>query len=100
MTSAIVNAINSLRRLDIDKSELDPDDLGPDLENPTIGHPIAHAQVIALSRLLRKLHNSIDDAGTSCHLDDLLRGSRIYYEPPKPKAEPVSLVKKGFPSAF
>ncbi|KAL8721742.1 MAG: hypothetical protein Q9225_001640 [Loekoesia sp. 1 TL-2023] len=93
MTGAIVNAINSLRRLDIGKSELDPDGLGPDLENPAIGHPIAHVQVVALSRLLRRFHNSIDDAGTSCHLDDLLRGSRIYYEPPKPKAEPSNEYK-------
>ena len=69
----------------------------PPLDNPAIGNPISHGQIIALSKFLRKAENETVDRGSpasqvhaSYHLDDLLRGARIYTRPPKPKAEPVS----------
>ncbi|KAL8635103.1 MAG: hypothetical protein Q9228_007374, partial [Teloschistes exilis] len=49
--------------------------------------------VIALSKLLKKLHTLHKGSDIQYHLDDLLRGSRIYHEPPKPKAEPTSQYK-------
>lgn len=55
-----------------------------------VGDPIGHDEVIAISRLL-KTHN--EQKGTESvpfRLEDLLRGSRIFLEPPKPTAEPVS----------
>lgn len=69
----------------------------PSLEKPAQGKPITHGQIIAISKTLKettidatngKLHNQV-----SYHLDDLLRGSRVYVEPPKPKAEPTSEYK-------
>ena len=91
MTDAMVNSLSYLRTHQIDKSKLDPDNLGPDLQHPAIGHQIAHFQVIALSKHLQTLSHTTQDVSVSYHLDDLLRGSRIHYEPVKSKAEPVSL---------
>lgn len=91
MTSAMVDAIHTIRSHKIDKSDLDLDNQGPSLSDPAIGRQIAHTQVIELSKLLRKSHSSLEKPGIPYHLDDLLRGSKIYDEPPHPKAEPVSL---------
>lgn len=56
--------------------------------------PISHETVIRISQRIQELSlTSTPDemlALPRYHLDDLLRGSRIYIEPPKPKAEPVS----------
>lgn len=91
MTSAIVDGIHIVRNHEIDMSGWDLDNRGPNLLDPSIGHPITHTQVITLSRLLREARGSLDRAEIKHHLDDLLRGSKIYNEPPQPKAEPVSL---------
>ena len=65
----------------------------PLLDQPATGNPITHGQIIAISKALKeiktdalngKLHTMV-----SYHLDDLLRGSKVYVDPPKPKAEPV-----------
>ena len=65
----------------------------PSLDQPAIGNPITHGQIIAISNALQKTktdsNNATFDSMVSYHLDDLLRGSRVYIEPPKPKAEPV-----------
>ena len=70
----------------------------PEVNEPAPGKPISHSQVIALSRCLRAHLNRARDTSLDnhvdspvCDLDTLLRGSRVYVEPPKPKAEPVSL---------
>jgi hypothetical protein len=39
-------------------------------------------------------HDLIDNV-VSHHLDDLLRGTRVYVEPPKPKVEPVTMQSPG-----
>lgn len=91
ITAAMVDAITFLHDLDIDRSDLHYDDLAPDLEDAAVGRPIAHTQVIALSKLLRKIPRSEHGNAVQYRLDDLLRGSRTYYDPsPKPKTEPVS----------
>lgn len=87
MTAAIVAAVKACQELD--KAFLDLDgDTEPSLDDPAIGNPISHTQVLALSKSLKK-HRELQSS-ISSHLDELLRGSKIYYEPHKPKAEPVS----------
>ena len=65
----------------------------PSLEQPAIGNPITHGQIISISKTLKEIKtNATDSSGEDkvpYHLDDLLRGSKVYVEPPKPKAEPV-----------
>lgn len=70
----------------------------PSLEAPAVGNPISHAQIIAISRCLRQRSETASDQPPSNsdllishHLDELLRGSKVYVEPPKPRAEPVRL---------
>ncbi|RAL62062.1 hypothetical protein DID88_002549 [Monilinia fructigena] len=59
----------------------------PLLANPRIGNPISHSQIIDLWRDLKKQDPSLFT------LELLLRGSRVYVPPPKPKAEPTSEYK-------
>ena len=65
----------------------------PSLDQPAVGNPITHGQIIAISRTLREIKTDTSngklEAMVSYHLDDLLRGSKVYIDPPKPKAEPV-----------
>lgn len=90
MTAAMVDGLKALRHYNIDTSELRHNDL-PNLEDAAIGHPIEHAQVISLSKHLKKARISHDIGNVPFHLDDLLRSSRLHNEPPKPRDEPVSL---------
>ena len=98
MTQAIVKAIDFLEEKNIQLSAPDTEGEHPTLKNPTIGKPISHGQVITISRQLREYfyggsEESLSRNNTSIkhHLDDLLRGSRLYVEPLKPKTEPVGV---------
>ena len=62
-----------------------PKSTEPSLENPKVGNPISHGQVIDLSKELKALGMQ------PCNLDILLRGSWIYMPPPPPKLEPVRI---------
>lgn len=55
-----------------------------------VGDPISHSQLIHLSTVLKKAQplNGSNEHG----LDSLLKGSKIYLSPPKPKPEPVSCI--------
>ena len=69
----------------------------PSLDQPVEGNPISHGQLIEVSKRLKQIREEAEDReahndNVICHLDDLLRGSRIYVEPPKPKVEPVSML--------
>ena len=76
MTQAMVEA---LRNDDGESGEtIEPKVEDPSLDNPAIGKPISHGQILELYK-----RTSI------YHLDDLLRGSKVYIEPPKPKPEQV-----------
>ncbi len=86
ITPAVVAAVQAYSQLHELPDELD-DACEPSLSDPAIGNPISHTQLIAISKVLKE-HNK-EESSLSCHLDELLRGSRIYYEPPKAKAEPV-----------
>ena len=63
------------------------------LDNPQIGTPISHEHVINLAKRLRALAKEPSDGSPdhvpSCRLEQLLRGARVYVEPPTPKSEPV-----------
>jgi hypothetical protein len=58
----------------------------PSLSDPKVGNPISHGQVIDLSKQMRT------EALQPSRLEELLRGSRIYIPPPKPKPESVSVI--------
>lgn len=69
----------------------------PSLDQPVEGNPISHGQLIEISEKLKQINEEAEgreaqDYNVICHMDDLLRGSRIYLEPPKPKVEPVSML--------
>lgn len=93
ITPAILQALQELR-----DREQHPEALAgasePSLDQPATGNPITHGQIIAISKALEReirvgATNGNFDAQVSYHLDDLLRGCKVYVEPPKPKAEPV-----------
>lgn len=93
MTTSIVEAIKYLEKSGEKAFDAAFDESEPLLKDSSVGRPISHGQIIAISKSLRSLNqNSVNDGSTavpSHKLDDLLRGSRVYVEPPKPKAEPV-----------
>ena len=63
------------------------------LDNPQVGAPISHEQIINLAKTPRALAGLSSDGSQdhmpSCRLEHLLRGARVYVEPPKPKSTPV-----------
>lgn len=100
MTSAIVAALEAVDRLHLDLGDIeDLRDIesvrvsGRSLGNHAIGNPIGHEHIVAISKLLRNHNENYSTISVPYHLDDLLRGSRIYQESPKPKAEPTSSYK-------
>lgn len=90
MTLEIVRALERLQN-DGHIAELCED---PPSNEPAVGKPISHEQIIAISKILKSTNENAQDeqnAGyVSHHLDSLLRGSQIYIEPPKSKKEPVA----------
>lgn len=86
MTSATVAAIQACQKLGQSVDWLNATS-EPSLVDPAVGKPVSHAQLLAISKFLRE--HLEQGSSISYHLDELLRGSRIYYEPPRPKAEPV-----------
>ncbi len=89
-TQAIVEAFELLRQCEAAKCESGWSDLGSRPADLAIGDPITHTQVIAISKLLKKVRDPIDSSAVPHHLDYLLRGSKLYQETPEPKQEPVS----------
>lgn len=100
MTSAIVAAVQTCHDLaDAEQmSKLQPPS-EPSLSDPELGKPISHGQLIDIAEFLKARLNTPDDTNDqpvneeqrpSFRLNDLLRGSRVYIPPPKPKPEPVS----------
>lgn len=88
-TLAMLEAVNLLQQCESANNEVDGNDLGSGFTDLATGDPITHAQVIAISKLLRKSRGLPDDFLASHRLEHLLRGSRVYSTPPKPKEEPV-----------
>ncbi|KAL8797494.1 MAG: hypothetical protein Q9195_000310 [Heterodermia aff. obscurata] len=90
ITPALVTAINAIRDGHLDLTVTDGE-IDSTLGSPKVGDPITHRQILAVSKSLKR------QIGVSSpvpfHLDELLRGSRIYNEPPEPKAGPTSEYK-------
>lgn len=70
----------------------------PSLDKLELGKPISHEQLVKLSKILRSHHahveskearSDVEDEEVAYHMNDLLRGSQLYYPPPPPKPEPV-----------
>lgn len=67
----------------------------PSLDNVTECDPISHSQILGITRHLREqaaLGQELDfesEVRPSYHLDDLLRGARVFIPPARPEAEPV-----------
>jgi hypothetical protein len=90
MTSTIVEALEKLQINTEEQAEKTSPEISqgavenePSLELPSVGNPISHSQVLHLSRTLKS---------SNCHpyhLDELLRGCKVYIAPPPPKKKPV-----------
>ncbi|KAL8669236.1 MAG: hypothetical protein Q9168_006163 [Polycauliona sp. 1 TL-2023] len=89
----MIRAVKLLFMRDAAKDESDWEDLKPGLADLAVGDPITHTQAIAVSKLLRQADEPSFEPSVPYHLDDLLRGSMLYHEPPKPKQEPTSEYK-------
>ena len=88
ITPALVSAINVIHDGHLDHTMTD-DEIDSTLGSPKVGDPITHQQILAIYKSSRRQIGL--SPSVLFHLDELLRGSRIYHEPPKPKAEPVRL---------
>jgi len=86
------NLVQALVQLEDSSTPLEICD-DPPLDRPAVGKPISHEQIWAVSKSLKQLNeehrNAHSDDAVSHLLDSLLRGSRVYIEPPKPRNEPV-----------
>jgi len=95
MTPAIIEALRAYHANppSLTKDSVEPSELC--LENAAEGNPISHGQILEISRHLQEqatLREELDfQSGVRplFHLDDLLRGSRVFIPPARPKTEPV-----------
>lgn len=82
MNTSVVEAIKAIQPMNNDGDQLRRDG-EPSLEEPAVGNPIAHGQVVEVWKRLR-------DAGNAEYsLEALLRGAKVYVPPPKPKQAKV-----------
>lgn len=94
MTASIVEALKQLDEATAQQvlrsSRDDEDDASqePSLEDPAVGKPITHGQILDIWK------RSINEAKSACSLEDLLRGATIYVPPPPPKPEPSDEYKQ------
>lgn len=93
MTPAVAAAVKVY--LNSDEHEQRPDE--PSLDAPEAGNPIAHGQLINISKYLkahpeRSKGKGSDGKDVPVYLNELMRRCYIYSPPPKPKAEPVRLM--------
>ncbi|KAF2012159.1 hypothetical protein BU24DRAFT_465724 [Aaosphaeria arxii CBS 175.79] len=94
MTPVIVRALEKAAILDADQHSALQRDSEPSLEDPKLGNPISHSQLIDLSKLLKQ-HSAVldqesdEDGPLRYRLDSLLKGSKVYFPPPPPKKEPT-----------
>lgn len=91
MTSVMVSALETINQLEL-KLENDIIDSDYSLADPAVGNPIGHSQVITIAKLLETHNSMLSEESAPYHLHQLLRGSRIYTSPSKPKNEPVSRI--------
>lgn len=89
ITPAIKAALNEVDRLHLEGFSKDQSSRQALPPNSAVGNPIGHGEVIAISRLLKTYNKKKGIESVPFRLEDLLRGSRVFLEPPKPTAEPV-----------
>ncbi|KAI1260239.1 endoplasmic reticulum-based factor for assembly of V-ATPase-domain-containing protein [Xylariaceae sp. FL1019] len=94
MTASVVEAIMISKSTNVEveppadvNSAVAPDLRDPSLENPAVGKPISHGQIVDVWKRLG------EKGKTDYSLEQLLRGSTIYVPPPPPKAEPTNEYK-------
>ena len=89
MTPAVAQALQYLQQIDMDlEDEKRPGDTA--LRDAKVGQPISHEQIIQLSAKLKHMERELKLQNVPSHsLDRLLKGSRVFIEPKKPKVEPV-----------
>ena len=94
MTPAMVAALSKYRDLPHDGLSADTSCWDFELTEPAVGKPISHAHVIDMSRFLNEKRgdpsSAENEAHFQYHLDHLLRGSKVYAPPAKPRPKPVS----------
>lgn len=90
ITPAIKTALDELDRLQLEGFTEDLFSVQTLPPNLVVGNPIGHDEVIAISRLLKTHNKKTGIESIHFRLEDLLKGSKVFLEPPKPKAEPVS----------
>ena len=90
VTSTIQTAIRQCKEAGKDFGDISiPSD--PPLDDACVGDAISHGQIIAISKYLEsKSAKEINGHPMTSALDSLLRGSRIYHEPPPKKLQPTS----------
>ena len=91
MTPAMVRAVEYARQVERSRGEDERAAHSPLHELPP-GAPITHEEVLGLAKEIKQLKQAYtaNNLDTPSHaLDQLLRGSRVYVEPPKPRPEPV-----------
>lgn len=90
ITPAIKTALNEVDRLHLEGFSKDQSSGQTLPRNSAVGNPVGHDEVIAISRLLKTYNQKKGIESVPFRLEDLLRGSRVFLEPAKPTAEPVS----------
>lgn len=93
MTSSILEALSIVEATETpqiedhdgtEEQELQQPTKEPTLDDPELGNPISHGQIVDLWKQLKAQGNS------NFTLEQLLRGASVYIPPPPPKPEPVS----------
>lgn len=89
-----IDLYNQLNKSDKTVSHKSSCEDEPSLAAATVGDPISHGQLINISRFLQEHEGElpghvVETKSESARLDTLLKGSKIWTPPPKPKPEPV-----------
>ncbi|KAG8162576.1 hypothetical protein KVR01_008341 [Diaporthe batatas] len=85
MTPFLVGAISKFKEVgaQVEKQSQASSEAEPSLQNPAIGKPISHGQIVQLWKLLK------DHDAQSYTLENLLWGARVYVPPAPAKPEPT-----------